>query len=188
MNFRIGRVRWGAGAVAAIAAVSLALGTSPASAAASDGYISGAGDFYDDFGDEGPLSTTSHNNSNATCLWQRILVAEGAEVGNNGGIFTETDMDGQFGTRTRTATISLQKRWGLTADGVVGKATFGRADAYGKLIYVATHNDQLQRRFEFKYVGKQHQAFRFYRSNTGRWSFYEDMELKYGSYTYNTCD
>ncbi|MFC9941432.1 peptidoglycan-binding domain-containing protein [Streptomyces pratensis] len=156
------------------------------SAAASDGYVSGAGDFYDDFGDEGTLSTTSYKNSNATCMWQRILHAEGAEVTNSGVRFNETDIDGNFGALTRTATINLQNRWGLAADGKVGNATFGRAD--GNLVHVATHTDQLQRRFEFMYVGKAHKSFRFYRSNTGRWSFYEDQELKYGSYTSKTCD
>ncbi|NGN63741.1 peptidoglycan-binding protein [Streptomyces sp. A7024] len=186
MKLRTAGTCWGAATVALITAAGLGLGASPVSAAASDGYISGADYFFDDFGDEGTLSTTSYNNSNATCLWQRILVAEGANVTSSGGNFKETDMDGQFGALTRTATIDLQKRWGLTADGKVGKETFGRADK--NLRYVSTQSDQLQRRYQFRYVGEKSQSSGFYRSNTGRWSFYEDMELKYGSYTYNTCD
>jgi hypothetical protein len=185
MKFRTTTTRWGAGAVAVMAAASLGLGASPASAAASDGYVSGAGDHWDDWGDEGTLSTTSYNNSNATCLWQRILVAEGAEVSSSGLRFTENDMDGNFGARTKAATIDLQRRWGLTADGKVGNATFGRADS--NLLYASTQPDELQHRIKFSYRGKEHN-FNFFRSNIGRWSFYEDQVLKYGSYTYNTCD
>ena len=45
-------------------------------------------------------------------------------------------VDGVFGTGTRSAVISFQKKNGLTADGVVGKATYkalGMNDAYNAL-------------------------------------------------------
>ena len=46
-------------------------------------------------------------------------------------------VDGIFGSGTRNAVISFQKKNGLKADGVVGKATYkalGMTDAYNKLV------------------------------------------------------
>ena len=47
------------------------------------------------------------------------------------------NVDGVFGSGTRSAVIAFQKKNGLTADGVVGKATYkalGMTDAYNALV------------------------------------------------------
>jgi len=83
--------------------------------------IHGGGAFTDDLGDEGILSTTTNTPSNAVCVWQEILLAD--------GYLGTADVDGSFGPRTEAATKSRQSSRGLAADGSVGKNTFGAADA-----------------------------------------------------------
>ncbi|MCT2279363.1 peptidoglycan-binding protein [Micromonospora chalcea] len=95
-------------------------GASSASASASAGYISGVDAVTDDWGDEGTLSTTSYANSGAVGLWQKVLVAD--------GLMSTVDVDCSFGPKTLAATKTWQSRNGLTADGKVGPATFGKAD------------------------------------------------------------
>ena len=56
----------------------------------------------------------------AAVLWQAILYAEELLNGN--------EIDGIFGPRTRSATIALQNRYGIAADGIVGAQTWGAAD------------------------------------------------------------
>lgn len=53
-------------------------------------------------------------------LWQSYLIAHGISVGKDGA-------DGKFGADTKAATITFQKKAGITADGVVGSATLGAA-------------------------------------------------------------
>jgi hypothetical protein len=77
-NTRTSRTRARAGLLAAAillsgAGTGLATAT-PAAAKVSDGYVSGAYMYQDDFGDEGTLSTSSHAHTNATALWQWILL------------------------------------------------------------------------------------------------------------------
>ncbi|WP_141312477.1 peptidoglycan-binding domain-containing protein [Streptomyces spinoverrucosus] len=139
MNLRTTRTRLGAAAVAVLAVGALAVGASPAAASASSGNISGAATYTDDFGDEGLLSRSSYSNSTATCLWQQILWAEGANE-SDGTDFDFSDIDGMFGPNTEHATKRLQVTWGLAdsfndADGKVGPNTFGYADS--KLRYVS---------------------------------------------------
>ncbi|MFF0587510.1 peptidoglycan-binding protein [Streptomyces sp. NPDC003781] len=88
--------------------------------------------YVGDWGDEGVISAGEFPVSNATCLWQHILVAESVAKAN-GSIFTVHDIDGHFGPNTTYATRKLQVKWGLAdsfreADGRVGPNTFGRAD------------------------------------------------------------
>ena len=122
----------------AVVALSLAVASGvvltgvPASASVSQGYIMGSGKVTDDWGDEGPLSSRHHKISGATRLWQWVLFAEGATE-QDGTQFDASDVDNSFGPNTTYATKNLQKRWGLTADGIVGKNTFSRAD--DKLFY-----------------------------------------------------
>ncbi|KQV94031.1 hypothetical protein ASD08_18495 [Streptomyces sp. Root369] len=102
----------------------LVLSTSPALAAGTYSglaYVYGADQFEDDWGNEGVLSTSTHTESNATCLWQDILWAD--------GYLSASDIDGDFGAKTKAATIAWQTKKKLSdVDGVVGKETFGRAD------------------------------------------------------------
>ncbi|NGO81261.1 Tat pathway signal protein [Streptomyces sp. YC504] len=179
MNFRTKHSRLAAAAVGALAACTLGISATPASAAASDGYIRGAGSIYDDFGDEGTLSISTYANSNLACFWQQVLYAEGARESDESN-FDRSDIDGNFGSNTRFATRTLQYRWGLDADGLVGNGTFGKLDAkreytdvdggtwVGKLQYVSTMDDG---DIKAKYHGKLY-SFDMYRSaETGRWSF-----------------
>ncbi|MEV7883296.1 peptidoglycan-binding domain-containing protein [Streptomyces sp. NPDC002817] len=182
MNFRATRARMATAAVSAAVAGALAVSASPASASSGDGYVSGGSSFYDDFGDEGTLSTSSYASSNAACFWQRILWAEGAKE-SNGTAFDAADIDGRFGANTKYATKKLQARWSLTADGIVGKKTFGYADAkrerltdeitVGKLEYVSTDSQSAGKRYRLKYHGASH-TFTLFRGSTGKWGFYDD--------------
>jgi D-alanyl-D-alanine carboxypeptidase-like protein/putative peptidoglycan binding protein len=54
--------------------------------------------------------------------WQNFLLGQGFDPGL---------CDGQFNERTRDATIAFQSRFGLTADGIVGNATWGQAMVLG---------------------------------------------------------
>jgi putative peptidoglycan binding protein len=94
---------------------------SPAQASVAQGYIAGAGVLTDDWGDEGTISATTRNHSNAVWLWQVILIADGY-------LTSIDDVDCWFGERTTAATIRWQRARGLTADGKVGPNTFGRAE------------------------------------------------------------
>ncbi|NIK61657.1 peptidoglycan-binding domain-containing protein [Kribbella shirazensis] len=93
----------------------------------STAYVDGSGYLDDDFGDHrGELGSdlcygcSNSSNTDAVLLWQSFLVAEGF-IGYSG-------LDGNFGPATRDATKKWQSRYGLTADGRVGNATWGRAD------------------------------------------------------------
>lgn len=183
MNFRTTRGRLANAAIGALAAATLAISATPASAAASDGFVRGAGSIYDDFGDEGTLSTSSYATSNLACFWQNVLYAEGA-IESNGTAIDRSDIDGVFGANTKVATRTLQNRWGLTSDGLVGNNTFGKLDEKrvyhpdidgsggvysGKLRYLST--DSVTGQITARYHGKLH-SFAMYRSSPeGRWSF-----------------
>lgn len=175
MNIRTVRGQLGAGVVAALTAGMLAMGASPAPASTSDGYVSGKGAFADDWNDEGTLSTSSYSNSGATCLWQRILEAEGYTL--------ESGPDGLFGFETKAATRRLQVRWGLadsydSADGKVGPNTFGRA---GKnLTLVSTGPDEYR---TLKYNGRVY-SFKLDRSGYGNYLHASGSRV---SYTSNPC-
>ncbi|MFI7503876.1 peptidoglycan-binding protein [Streptomyces sp. NPDC049687] len=105
-------------------AATLVLTASPALASGTysgRAYVYGANGFQDDWGDEGILSTGTNTYSNATCLWQEILWAD--------GFLDVSDIDGAFGPDTKAATKAWQTQKGLSdRDGVAGKETFGKAD------------------------------------------------------------
>ncbi|MFI6965101.1 peptidoglycan-binding protein [Streptomyces sp. NPDC050255] len=192
MSFRTTRARLGIAAVAALAAGTLAEGASPAAASASSGHVSGAGSYYDDFGDEGTLSTSSYSSSNATCLWQIILLAEGAKE-TDGTAFDMSDIDGHFGPNTREATKSLQKTWGLGVDGMVGPQTFGAADTQwnastrsGELEFRSTGTTDATK-YKLRYHGAKY-YFDLYRTASGNYRFLHKDAWHYASYTSNTCD
>ncbi|NGO13127.1 Tat pathway signal protein [Streptomyces sp. HC44] len=118
--------------ISTLAAAALALSASPASAKISDGYVRGYDTYVGDWSDEGVISGAELPVSNAVCLWQMVLLAEG--IGEpDGSKFDIHDVDGHFGTTTQYATKRLQVHWGLAddfddADGRVGPNTFGKAD------------------------------------------------------------
>ena len=67
----------------------------------------------------GFYSGTLHKGSNGdeTKKWQQFLNTQGYGL----------DVDGSFGDKTYNATIDYQKKNGLTADGIVGENTWGKA-------------------------------------------------------------
>jgi peptidoglycan hydrolase-like protein with peptidoglycan-binding domain len=96
------------------------LTAAPSSASVAQGYVVGAGDINDDWGDEGPLSLLVNNHSNVVGLWQGVLYAD--------GYLANSDRDCRFGQATEAATKKWQKDHGLVADGIAGPLTFGKAD------------------------------------------------------------
>lgn len=166
----------------------LGLSASPASASVENGYVSGGGDFTNDWGDEGPLSTSSNTSSNATCLWQQILWAEGANE-QNGSDFDASDIDGDFGSNTRHATMDLQRRWNLDdVDGIVGSDTFGYLDGRRLVHYSGSTSGNLW----MHYDGPTHH-FYINRTSSGSYGFYEGSSndngttIRYASYKFRSC-
>ncbi|KUO21577.1 peptidoglycan-binding domain-containing protein [Streptomyces dysideae] len=90
-------------------------------------FVDGAGALTDDFGDHFEelgnslcYGCSESSNTDIVMLWQSILAAE--------HLIETYDIDGYFGAQTKAATIEWQKRYGLTADGWVGDATWSKAD------------------------------------------------------------
>lgn len=109
--------------VAAVVISALAAGlltAAPSSASVAQGYVVGAGDINDDWGDEGPLSLVVNNHSNVVGMWQGVLYAD--------GYLANSARDCRFGPATESATKKWQKDHGLVGDGIVGPLTFGKAD------------------------------------------------------------
>lgn len=176
MNARSARGKSAAGIVSVLALGAVALAVPSASAAASDGSVRGAGTVIDDWNDEGTLSTSSYNNSGATCLWQMVLQAEGYPLSDGA--------DGYFGSETKVATRKLQARWGLaddyaSADGKVGPKTFGRADGNLRV----TNSSPTTEARALNYVGKAY-SFVLKRASSGTYYVTGTGFFRYGS---NTC-
>ncbi|MFE9023090.1 peptidoglycan-binding domain-containing protein [Streptomyces sp. NPDC007808] len=154
-----------------------ALGASPASAAVSDGYVSGGGSFNNDWGDEGPVSTSAYSRSNAACLWQKILWAE--------GLLKESRISGNFSSETRVATKKLQSRWNITTTGKADPKTFNTAGKPGRLKYVSGSTAS-GRELTLKYQGGAHE-FTVKRNDKGRYGFYADGAWRSAAYRSLSC-
>lgn len=65
------------------------------------------------------------DRGNVVAVWQSVLFVDGylARCGSSG-------IDGLFGSATRTGTRNWQQAEGLSVDGIVGRASWGRASAY----------------------------------------------------------
>jgi peptidoglycan hydrolase-like protein with peptidoglycan-binding domain len=122
------RAKATAGAIAVLTAGVLALSASPASASGTYSglaYVYGGGPFIDDWNNEGIVDQSHNRTSNATCLWQKILWAD--------GILEAGEIDGDFGTVTAAATRIWQSRYTSdTPDGSAGKVTWTAA---GRRLY-----------------------------------------------------
>ncbi|MGH3735032.1 MAG: peptidoglycan-binding domain-containing protein [Micromonosporaceae bacterium] len=116
---------------ATAAAIGAAPLVGPASAhdqgAYSTTFADGGGSLSDDFGDHyseigNSLCYGCGNswNTDTVVMWQAFLAAE--------GLLSHSAIDGRFGPGTRDATKKFQSRYGLTADGKVGPATWDKAD------------------------------------------------------------
>ncbi|WP_328837892.1 peptidoglycan-binding domain-containing protein [Streptomyces europaeiscabiei] len=182
MNFRTTRTRLAAAVTAAVATGALAVSASPASATSSQGYFTGYGTTWtDDWSNEGTLSSGSYARSNATCLWQKILWAEGATE-SNGTAYDYADIDGIFGSNTTYASKRLQTRWGLDDDGRVGPLTLGKAD--NKLRY--SSGSTSAGTLYLRYDGAAHD-FTLRRDDNNRYGFVQDSAWRLAGYNYRTC-
>jgi hypothetical protein len=193
MNSRTARARLAAGAVAALTAGALAVSASPASAKFSDGYFRGYDKFSDDWDDEGELGYYDvggrvSDDSNAVCLWQKILWAEGARKIHRAPEmpkFKQSDVDGLFDWDSYYATQDLQKRWGLGVDGAAGKKTLGKADSNLTKTGGSTARGK---KLELTYHGKEHK-FSVVRNAEGKYSFRDgDDKWRIAGYDYRTCN
>lgn len=186
MNFHGKRSRAVAAVMGAAMVATLGLAASPASAQVSDGWVRGYDRFSDDWDDEGDLGRLEpYSNSNATCLWQRILWAEGAyATGYDNKVFAKDDIDGYFGWRTFYSTSSLQKRWGLTGDGIAGGNTLSRAN---KHMYQTGGSTDRNRTLYLKYEGKEH-SFNLRRNTEGKYVFPDgNDDWRQAGYKYLSC-
>ncbi|MFF0088273.1 peptidoglycan-binding protein [Streptomyces canus] len=176
------RAQLAAGIVGTLTAATLALSTSPASASGTysgRAYVYGAGDWYDDWTDEGILSMATNTKSNATCLWQKILWADGY-------LSYTSDIDGDFGQTTAWATVNWQVRLNLeNIDGVVGKETFkaaARIDDPKRGLKDGNLDGAVD-----SYVGFVH-TINVTRDSDGRYHFYDgNGDARIAGYDYRTC-
>lgn len=90
-------------------------------------YVDGKNTVTDDFSDHHDelghslcYGCADSRNTDLVVMWQAILYAHLH--------LDASDIDGQFGPRTRDATIAWQRERGIGADGVVGPATWNAAD------------------------------------------------------------
>ena len=116
------RSRLAACTIGALTAGVLALSATPASASGSYSglaYVYGGGVFADDWDNEGIVDTSHNKQSNATCLWQKILWADG-ELAASG-------IDGDFGSNTAAATARWQTKFQVPSDGSAGQKTWTAA-------------------------------------------------------------
>ncbi|MFF5983226.1 peptidoglycan-binding protein [Streptomyces olindensis] len=175
MTMRTARPRLSIAAVlGATLGATLAVGTLPASAAVSDGYISGSDGFRNDWSDES-VHAGSFAQSNAACLWQKVLWAE--------GLLANSEVDGAFGGKTTSRTRSLQSRWGIAVTGKADNPTFSHAA--GRLSF-SSGSTADGKRLELTYQGAAHH-FTVRRDEHGRHGFYLDGGWKAATYKTRTC-
>ncbi|AQS65714.1 peptidoglycan-binding protein [Streptomyces pactum] len=165
----------------------LAVSATPAAASPSAGVVTGAGLPFDDFGDEGPVSASSHAHSNLAAMWQAILWAD-ASYEQNGTPFDLSDIDCRFGPNTTYATKRWQARFGLARDGIVGPNTFGALGPWsgsssGGVEYFTYHGENAAGNATGREV-----AFR--RNAAGEVAMWNQGDLKklwYNSATFDSC-
>jgi putative peptidoglycan binding protein len=155
----------------------VAFSAAPASASTSSGYISGSGPWSDDWGDEGPISTSSYSYSNAAAGWQAILWAD--------GYFSSTSqIDCAFGSGTKTATEDWQRDEGLSADGVAGSHTLAKAETY------MSESSDSGGYLTIVYHGVGGRYVTYTRNTDGQWGMYIGSDHHLLAYTYadfNNC-
>jgi len=130
------------------------------SRSASSLYVDGAGTITDDWGDEGTLCNgCSYSNSNYTFMWQKVLWADNRLAAGA--------VDCSFGSQTASATVNWQNWMGVSADGIVGATTRGRADnylsqletesvryaGYSQIIYFTRNSSNNRYMFNGRYFG-----------------------------------
>ncbi|MGI5451661.1 peptidoglycan-binding domain-containing protein [Streptomyces sp. CA-249302] len=156
----------------------LVLSASPAEASGTysgRAYIYGGGTWVGDWGDEGDLSTSTNTYSNATCLWQKILWAD--------GLLSASDIDGIYGSKTKAQTLYWQEMNELSdLDGIAGKETFGKAD--DSLYRISQDSDG---NITLQYIGIYYKPY-FIREADGNYGFYDGTNTyRLAGYNYRTC-
>ena len=183
MSSRFKRIKLAASAVGLLTAATLALSTTPASASGNYSgldYIYGAGTYTDDWGDEGVTDTTHNTSSNATCMWQQILWADGY-------LTSTAEIDGIFGSRTATATANWQRHFmgAASADGSAGKNTWGNAD--NRLSYMS--GSEASGQFLVVAYNGRYRSFTLARDEDGKYRFGDGTgDWWFAGYNYRTCD
>lgn len=161
---------WRSAVTAATVVIAVGVVQSPAHASVAQGSVYGSGTVTDDWGDEGPLSTTKNRHNSVVGLWQGVLIAD--------GYLPASGLDCDFGPNTRAATIAWQSDRGLKADGEVGPQSFGRAD-----------NNLFWNGSEIRYNGSNSDLGSMYRNSAGRWYIAGSSSIVYVSYTDDSlCD
>jgi len=168
-----------------IAAIALTVATvgvtvTTASPAVADGSYSGratiwgSGLLAGDWDDEGVVNVRTHRNSDVTCLWQKVLVAD--------GYLAWTEVDGIFGDGTHAATVRWQRDRGLTADGSAGRVTWAKA---GDRI----RENGIQGSYRVGYYEGARSDFPIRRTSSGVHQFWDfaDGPLRTASYNVRTC-
>ncbi|HEU5469256.1 MAG TPA: hypothetical protein VFV67_01280 [Actinophytocola sp.] len=162
--------RLGTAAITVAVSVATVLGLSASPAAASGDHSGRAYVHSHDWWlDEGDLSTSRHALSNATCLWQKILWADGKL--DNAGI------DGIFGPDTANATAAWKRTRNLPDDGKAGINAFRIAG--NDIVW----SDVLE---TYIYRGDVRVAWITIDSE-GRFGFYDDGVHRLAGYNFRTC-
>ncbi|WBQ03633.1 peptidoglycan-binding domain-containing protein [Kribbella sp. CA-293567] len=153
--------------------------TAAAPAAADGSYsgrptIWGSGLLAGDWEDEGVINVRTHRNSDVTCLWQKILVAD--------GYLPWTEKDGIFGDDTHAATVRWQRDRGLTPDGSAGRATWAKADD-------RIRENGMDGSYRIGYYEGSRSYFPIRRTASGVHQFWDhaDGPLRTASYNVRTC-
>ncbi|WP_203183401.1 peptidoglycan-binding domain-containing protein [Streptomyces pratensis] len=186
MDFHGKRSRTVAAVMGGAMVATLGLAASPASAKISDGWVRGYDRFSDDWDDEGDLGRLeAEPNSNATCLLQRILWAEGAYATDyDNERFTEGDIDGYFGWRTFYSLRDVQKGLAVTPDGIAGGTTLGLLN---KHMYQTGGSTARGKTLYLTYQGKRH-SFDLSRNSEGKYVFPDgNGDSRQAGYKYLTC-
>ncbi|MEU6003417.1 peptidoglycan-binding domain-containing protein [Streptomyces sp. NPDC047197] len=124
-----------------------------------------------------------YDESNAVCLWQKVLWAEGTDE-TNGTNLDPADIDGIFGPSTRGATEEIQDRWGLVSDGVPTSTTLSRAQDRLK---VTGGSEARGKQLNSTYNGDVG-SFSVIRNSEGKYAFRDgDNEWRNAGYRYRTC-
>ncbi|WP_324789360.1 peptidoglycan-binding domain-containing protein [Streptomyces sp. H51] len=189
MNFRPKRIKLAAGTIGALAAATLAVSTSPAAASGTYSgldYVYGAAGWSDDWDNEGVVDINTNASSNATCLWQKVLWADGY-------LSSSADIDGIFGSRTKTATANWQSDSGVGVDGSAGRDTWSLA-AIATISYVSG-GDATAADMTLKYSGwnaRTHtwtgRNFTMKRDASGNYHFIDgDGAWRKAGYNYRSC-
>ncbi|AWW41535.1 peptidoglycan-binding domain-containing protein [Streptomyces cadmiisoli] len=186
MTWHTKRIKLAACTVGALTAAVLAVSATPAAAAGTysgRAYVYGTGEFDGDWGDEGILQRNTHASSNATCLWQMILWADGE-------LTSKSQVDGVFGDGTYNATRAWQIREnesydaGLEVDGSVGKGTFGWAQNW---LHIESGGEGAGQTLNLSYNGLWG-AFDARRLADGTYEFVDgDGSWRKAGYDYRTC-